>query len=172
MRRRLAGAVGAEEAGDDARADVERQAVDGDGLAVALGQPAGLDHRASAGVVGGLVAPAPLAEEDERDDHDEQAGTRQVADPVDPAGHVRQADRAEPEAADELAERIEDDHHGDRGDDEQRRGELRRRPGGAALGGVVAHAAIIGAGRREHIGREDGLALSPQTEGGRTRPTS
>src|SRR6185437_8265226 len=46
-RRRLAGAVRPEESGDDARLHGEAQVVDGDRVAVALRQVAGLDHERS-----------------------------------------------------------------------------------------------------------------------------
>jgi hypothetical protein len=46
-RRRLARAVGAEEAGDPAGLDGDRQAVDGDAAAIRLRQPDELDHAVS-----------------------------------------------------------------------------------------------------------------------------
>ena len=64
-RRRLAGPVGAEEAGDPAGLDREGEVVDGDGLAVALGQVADLElgHAQTVpGVaVGGALRPPFLA---------------------------------------------------------------------------------------------------------------
>jgi hypothetical protein len=50
---RLTGAVRAEEAGDGARAERECELVDGDELAIALGQRAGRGHRIASAGVGG-----------------------------------------------------------------------------------------------------------------------
>jgi hypothetical protein len=64
---RLTGAVGAEEAGDGARAERERELVDGDKVAVVFGQRTGRDHRlASAGIGGDEPGSRPIVDASRR----------------------------------------------------------------------------------------------------------
>src|SRR5262249_53340733 len=55
--RRLAGAVGAEEADHLARLDLERERVDGERVAKTLGEPGRLDHGATAATTARSTAP-------------------------------------------------------------------------------------------------------------------